>query len=177
MTPFIADQISDQTSGQEENTKDQNLSAILEQEQLYLEQVIQLLETENTAIAERKIEQIDSLLDKKLMLLSKLEQQDKQRQNYFEQQTGIAYNHFDFSHYISQHPSQRIQNSWLAVKTKLPECQELNELNGRMIAIRKKNTEQILQILSGQPANNSQTYSHLGQAHSKNKTALYNTAV
>ncbi|MCK5647728.1 MAG: flagellar protein FlgN, partial [Gammaproteobacteria bacterium] len=138
-----------------------------------LEQVIQLLKIENTAILERDIKSIDSLLDKKLMFLSKLEQLDKQRQHFFEQQTGMSYNHPDFSHFIKQHPSQSIQNSWQAVKVKLPECKKQNELNGRMINIRKENSEQILQILLGHPLNNTQTYSHSGQTSLQKRSALY----
>ncbi len=177
MAPFLNTQTSEQNSIHKQSTQENILSDILEQELLCLEQLIQLLKTENAAIAERKTTLLDSLLDKKLMMLSKLEQQDKQRQIFFEQQTGVLYNSFDFSRFIHQHPSQTIQSSWLAVKTKLPECKEQNELNGRMIAVRKNNTEQLLQILSGQPVNNTQTYSHLGQARANKKTTLYNTAV
>ena len=173
MNPFLSDQATEQASPQEEILREKELTGILQQQQQCLEQVIQLLKIENTAILERDIKSIDSLLDKKLMFLSKLEQLDKQRQHFFEQQTGMSYNHPDFSHFIKQHPSQSIRNSWQAVKVKLPECKKQNVLNGRMINIRKENSEQILQILLGHPLNNTQTYSHSGQTSLQKRSALY----
>ncbi len=170
MTPFSSQASSEKLMPIE------NLTHILEQEQQCLEQVIHLLITENTAILERKIETIDNLLDKKLILLSKLEQLDKQRQLFFEQQTGFSYNHTDFSHFIEQQPKQSIQDIWKSITVKLPECKKQNELNGRMITIRKENTDQILQILLGRPQNTPQTYSHLGQTSLQKRSALY-TAV
>lgn len=169
MNPFL----TVQTSQQNVNIPEKVLSGILEQEQQCLEQIIQLLITESTAIVERNTILLDSLLDKKIMLLSKLEQQDKQRQLFFEQQTDMPYNHSDFSHFISQYPSESIKSIWHSVKTQLPECKKQNELNGRMINIRKENTEQILQILIGRPLNPTQTYSHLGQTRQQKQSTLY----
>lgn len=164
-------------SAQQQKSLSENiLSTILEQEQLCLDQVIQLLKTENMAIVERDINSMDHLLDKKLPLLSKLEQLDIQRQHFYEQQTGFSYHNTAFSHFIEQQCSESVQTLWQAVKEKLPECKTQNELNGRIINIKKNNTEQILQILLGRPANNSPTYSHLGQTNMQKRSALY-TAV
>ena len=101
---------------------------------------------------------------------------DKQRQTFFEQQTGISYSNTNFSHFINQHPSLLIQNIWQSIKTQLPECKKQNEVNGKMIHIQKENTDQILQILLGRPQNNAQTYSHLGQTKLQKRSAMY-TAV
>ena len=176
MNPFLSSQPSPQSSKQQNTSIEKELTSILQQEQQCLEQIIQILTTENSAILERETTSLDSLLDKKLILLSQLEQLEKQRQNFFEQQTGISYKHSDFSHFIKQHPSQDIQDLWQMIKVKLPECKKQNELNGRMINIRKENTEQILQILLGRPQNTPQTYSHLGQTSLQKRSALY-TAV
>ena len=164
-------------SAQQQKSLSENiLSTILEQEQLCLDQVIQLLKTESMAIVERDINSMDHLLDKKLPLLSKLEQLDIQRQHFYEQQTGFSYHNTAFSHFIEQQCSESVRTLWQAVKEKLPECKSQNELNGRIINIKKNNTEQILQILLGRPANNSPTYSHLGQTNMQKRSALY-TAV
>ncbi|MCU7800769.1 MAG: flagellar protein FlgN, partial [gamma proteobacterium symbiont of Lucinoma myriamae] len=139
-------------------------------------QVIQLLKAENKAIIERDINSMGHLLDKKLPLLSKLEQLDMQRQHCYEQQTGLSYHNSTFSHFIEQQCSESIQTLWQTVKEKLPECKTQNELNGRIINIKNNNTEQILQILLGRPANSTPTYSHLGQTNMQKRSALY-TAV
>lgn len=184
MNPFLSGQTTEQASSQKEaspqkeTSTEKVLTDILEQEQQCLEQLIQLLKTENTAILEREVNSINHLLDKKLILLSKLDQLDKQRQYFFEQQTGISYSHSNFSHFIKQYPSKTIQTMWKTVKVKLPECKKQNELNGRMINIQKENTDQILQILLGHPVDNTQTYSHLGQTSLKKpglkkQSALY----
>ena len=172
MTPFLsADKQAQATTA--DSPSAQELYNILHQELQCLQQVIAVLETENTAILEHEIKAIDHLLDKKLILLSKLDQLDKQRQQLFAQQTGISYSHYDFSHYISQYPDENIHSCWQAIKHLLPECKKQNELNGRMIAIRKENTEQILQILVGRPVNTPQTYSHSGQTQQQKRAALY----
>jgi flagellar biosynthesis/type III secretory pathway chaperone len=172
MTPFL----SSQASTQQNTPNEECLTHILEQQQHCLEQIIQLLKAENAAILERNIKLIDNYLDKKLMLLSQLEQLDKQRQNYFEQQTGISYSHSNFAHFIKQHPSDAVQNVWQLIKVMLPECKTQNEVNGKMISIRKENTDQVLQILLGRPQNSTPTYSHLGQTNLQKRNALY-TAV
>ncbi len=170
MTPFTntTEQNTDQT------TLDEVLYHTLEQEQLCIEQVISLLRVEQKAIIERDIKTIDHLLDKKLPLLSKLEQLDKQRQSFFEKQTGLPYNNTAFSLFIEQHSSTIIRDIWFDVKAQLPECKKQNDVNGRLIAVKKNNTEQILQILLGRPVNTaSPTYSHLGQTNLQKRNALY----
>ncbi len=175
MNPFISPAAKTKESSTESSIEEA-LTKTLEQEQLCLEQVIQLLKTEHKAIVERDIELMGDLLDKKLPLLSKLEQLDKQRQHHFKQQSGLSYHDIAFSHFIEHQASQSIQTIWYTVKEKLPECKTQNELNGRIININKNNTEQILQILLGRPANNSQTYSHLGQTNMQKRSALYTSA-
>lgn len=175
MNPFLSSTPSVQAP-EDSHLTEKVLMNILDQEKLCLEQVIQLLKTENAAILERDTSAMGSLLDKKLPLLSKLEQLDKQRQQFFEQQTSLPYNQQDFSRFIEQHPSASIRSLWQVIKEQLPECKKQNELNGKIISIRQNNTEQVLQILLGRPMNNDQTYSHLGQTHQQKRSALY-TAV
>ena len=175
MNPFLSKQ-SSQDAQQDSQTTHDVLTAILVQQELCLSQVIELLKTENTAILEHDVESMNILLDKKLMQLSKLDQLDKQRQSFFEKHTGISYSHSSFSVFIKQHPSQDIQDIWQTIKCKLPECKKQNELNGKMINIRKDNTDKILQILLGRPKNTPPTYSHLGQTNLQKRSALY-TAV
>ena len=156
--------------------EEQELAAVLEQENLCLSRVVHLLKTENDAIAVRDTETMGTLLDKKIPLLSNLEQLEKQRQNYFEKKNHLAYSSRHFTQYIEQQSSELISTLWNQIKQQLSQCKKQNELNGRMITIRKDNTEQILQILLGRPMNNAQTYSHLGQTHLQKRSALY-TAV
>lgn len=180
MNPFLSAQSQDHSTNPGMASKEMPtvkvLMDILNKERQCLEKVIQLLKVENAAIAEREIKSIDGLLDKKLMLLSQLEQLDKQRQTFFEQQSGISYSNTNFSYFIQQHPSLDIQTIWQSIKTQLPECKKQNEINGKMIHIQKENADQILQILLGRPQNNTQTYSHLGQTKLQKRSAMY-TAV
>lgn len=172
MNPFTSSQAAKQKKPSPENF----LTSVLQQQQHCLDQVLQLLHSESEAIIKRDIESMGHILDKKLPLLSKIEQLDKQRQQYFSQQTELAYQHKAFSHFVEQHCSASIQTIWQTIKDKLAECKTQNELNGRMIAMKKDNTEQILQILLGRPANSPPTYSHLGQTNMQKRSALY-TAV
>jgi len=178
MNPFNSASLSPSadTMQNDSHSVEKMLTDILEQEQQCLVQVIELLKVEHEAIIQRDIKNMGCLLDKKLPLLSQLEQLDNQRQQVFQQLTGIAYNNEAFSQFIEQHPSNTIQQLWQAIRIKLPECKTQNELNGRIISIRQNNTEQILQILLGKPVNNAQTYSHLGQTSQQKRSALY-TAV
>jgi len=114
-----------------------------------------------------------SLLDKKTHLLSKLEQLEKQRQSFFEQYTSRPYKQRDFSLFIQHQASEKLNSIWQIIKEQLSECKKQNAINGRVISIRKQNTEQVLQLLLGQPASNLQTYSHLGQTSLQKRSALY----
>ena len=175
MNPFNSS-VSANTTQNDNSSVDKILADILAQEQQYLIQIMELLKVENEAIIQRDTENMGCLLDQKLPLLSKLEQLDNQRQQLFQQITGISYADKEFSRFIEQHPSKTIQQLWQAIKIKLPECKKQNELNGRIISIRQNNTDQILQILLGNPVNNAQTYSPLGQTSQQKRSALY-TAV
>lgn len=163
MTPFTSAAQKNKTS----------LYTILQQENTCLSQVLKLLNQENDAILSRETSIMGSLLDKKTHLLSKLEQLDKQRQSFFEHTSGKAYNKQEFSHFIKQQVSQALISIWQEVKQQLSECKKQNEINGRVISIRKENTEQILQILLGRPKSAPPTYSHLGQTQLQKRSALY----
>jgi len=170
MNPFPLNKDSEQKS----NSVEKALSDVLTQEKDCLEQLNSLLAIENKMIAERNIKEMDHLLDQKLPLLSKLEQQDKQRQQIFAQHTGLSYEHTAFSVFIEQYPAQTIQQLWHSIKKLLTECKKQNELNGRIITVKKDNTEKLLQILLGKPANQtSSTYSNLGQTNLQKRSALY----
>lgn len=178
MNPFSSanPSTSAETAQDGNNAAEKFLTDVLEQEQQCLDEVIELLKVEHEAIIQRDTENMGRLLDKKLPLLSKLEQLDSQRQQLFQQLTGIPYNNEEFSRFIEHHPSKTIQHLWQTIRIKLPECKTQNELNGRIISIRQNNTEQILQILLGNPVNNAQTYSQLGQTSQQKRSAIY-TAV
>lgn len=175
MNPFYSTHSISQpdTNQPASSATEQALANILKQENESLEQVIELLKVEHEAIVQRDTEKMGSLLDKKLPLLSQLDQLDKERQDIFQQRTGYAYSNKSYADFIRQHSSVNIQQLWQSIKEQLSECKELNELNGKMINIRQKNTDQILQILSGKPQNNPQTYSHLGQTRQQKRSALY----
>ncbi len=171
MNPLLQDQtVSAPTRSSQD---EQLLLDILNEEHLCLLQVTELLSREHDAIVHHDTEQMGHLLDKKLPLLSQLEQWDQQRQQYFHQLTGFPYHDSDFARYISEQASEPVQRLWELITAQLPECKTQNELNGRIISMQKKNTEQILQILTGQSANITQTYSHLGQTSQQKKAALY----
>lgn len=163
MTPFSS------TAAQ----KNTPLSTILQQENTCLAQVLELLTQESDAILNRDTIAMGSLLDKKTHLLSKLDQLDKQRQSFFEQSSGKIYSKQNFSLFIKHQPSATLTSIWDEIKLQLSQCKKQNEINGRVISIRKENTEQILQVLLGRPADNPQTYSHLGKNQLQKRSALY----
>ncbi len=161
----------------EKETAQVTLDKILKQELACLEQAIILLQSESTAIIERDVDTMGHVLDKKLPLLSQLEQLDQQRQAFFVQHSDqTSYQHSAFTQYIKQQALESSRQTWYTIKQRLPECKQQNDLNGRIIQIKKDNTENILQILLGRPVNNTPTYSHLGQTNLQKRSALY-TAV
>ena len=175
MNPFYSANPTPQShiSSKSNSANESSLANILEQESHCLDELIELLKVENEAILQRDTELMGKLLDKKLPLLSQLDQLEQQRQSIFSQISGHSYSHKAFSDYVEQSTSEPTQTLWQAIKLKLPECKKQNELNGRIISIRQNNTDQILQILLGRPQNNAQTYSHLGQTRQQKRSALY----
>jgi flagella synthesis protein FlgN len=173
MTPFLSTANQAQTTSIDSATLEASLVKTLEHEHRILDQLTGLLQQEHQAILDRDTETLGSIMDKKLPLLSQLEQFDQQRQSIYQSLTQQVYTNELFSQFISTQPSETLQSLWQAIKIKLPECKTQNEVNGRMISIRQQNTEQILQILTGRPANKTQTYSHLGKTSQQRKAALY----
>ncbi len=152
---------------------EQILLDVLQEQHHCLEQVTELLKTEHNAIIKHDMEQMGHILDTKLPLLSQLDQYDKQRQQFFQESTGLPYHDGDFSRYIKEQSSAQIQTIWGLITGQLPECKTQNEINGRIISMQQKNTEQVLFILTGQSNSNTQTYSHLGQTRPQKSNALY----
>ncbi len=147
------------------------IEQIIQQELSCLQQLEQLMAQEHEAIKYSRADDLSSLLEKKNPLIIHLQELDKKR-NHVLICNNMTPTLKAFNALIEKSASESLQNSWNQLKEQLSHCKNDNELNGRLIHMRKNNNESILKILLGQRQVSSETYSASGRTGVYSKSAL-----
>ncbi|MFK5985827.1 MAG: flagellar protein FlgN [Pseudomonadota bacterium] len=142
------------------------LNQIIIQELNCLQKLDELMSLEHEAIKQSKAEELGSLIEQKKPLIIYLQELDKKR-NQVLICNSITPTLKVFNKLINESDSEPLQNNWQQLKKQLAQCKSNNELNGRLIHMRKSNNENILKILLGNRHMSSDTYSATG------KTGVY----
>jgi len=77
-----------------------------------------------------------------------------------------------FNELIEKSNSESLQANWKKLREKLSHCKNNNELNGRLIHMKKNNNESILRILLGKRQATTGTYSAAGRTGVYSKSGL-----
>jgi len=144
----------------------QEIEAIINQELDCINKLLPLFSEEHDAIKSSDTDKLNASLEAKKPLIMQLQVLDQQRSHVLTC-NGITPTQKAFNELIGRVNSDSLNQSWSSLRSKLGECKKSNELNGRLIHMRKNNNDGILKILLGNRQTSSETYSAAG------KTGLY----
>lgn len=142
------------------------IEAIINQELDCINRLLPIFSDEHEAIKTSQSEKMNTAIEAKKPLIMQLQVLDQKRSHVLTC-NGITPTQKAFNDLIDRANSESLNKVWGLLKTKLAECKKSNELNGRLIHMRKNNNDAILKILLGNRQSNSETYSAAG------KTGLY----
>ena len=144
---------------------------LIRQELACIDQLNQLIEQESQAISRADTDCLHQILQQKQPLIIHLQQLDKQRQEIMTCQ-GVAPSAENFEQLIDNATNSRLPSMWLELKAALKQCKRNNEVNGKMIFMKKNNIERLLRVLLGNWQTQGQTYNPAGTANSYSKSGL-----
>ena len=124
------------------------LPELLERQNLLLDSLLTLLEEEFNLLKQRQVSELPEIANQKQQLLEQLQQQD---------------------HQISQHPDRDALKDELSplkemLVEKLRDCQEKNEVNGKLIELNLAANRRLGSVLTQLRDRNSMTYDSKGSA-------------
>ena len=144
---------------------------IIQQELNCLLQLDKLMALEYEAIKHSRADDLSRLLEQKNPLIIHLQELDKKR-NHVLICNSMTPTLKVFNELIENSSSELLKNNWKELKEQLSQCKNNNELNGRLIHMRKNNNESILKILLGNRHVSSETYSSSGRTGVYSRSGL-----
>lgn len=114
--------------------------------------LLQLMLDEREALKARDTEHLDRIIEAKVDGLQQLEQSAKQRSEWLlEGKPQQALTNEKAWLDIIQAIAPAQEANWLQLREKLKECQEQNEINGKVLTRNQQVYQRVLGILRGQP--------------------------
>jgi len=117
------------------------LLSLLKSIQQHSQQLLQSLRQEKQALDNNQYEQLNQLALQKQATLEQLQELDRQRAAYAADK--------DFNQYIAESRNPALSRQWETTRQAIRECQQQNEINGRLLSKRAQFNQDILAILSG----------------------------
>jgi len=130
------------------------LLSLLKNIQQHSQQLIDCLKQEKLALNENHLDKLNEISSEKQLLLDQLSQLDKQR--------AASSANENFNEFITNSNNQPLIKQWDLTRQTISECQQLNEINGRLINKRSQINQDILSILSGRNEQADETYNAKG---------------
>lgn len=126
------------------------LRAMLEQDTVLIEQLQALLEQERELLESRQHQPLEALIEAKNPILQQLGEHSQQRQNWL-QQAQLSTDHQGWLTLLSaSSATETLIGPWQDLNERFAACQELNEINGKIIGRSRQTLGQLLSILRGQ---------------------------
>jgi len=147
------------------------IEQVIQQELNCLLQLDKLMSLEHEAIKHSKSDELTQLLAQKNPLIIHLQELDKKR-NHILICNSITPTLKAFNQLIEHSESESLQANWIKLKEQLSLCKNNNELNGRLIHMKKNNNESVLRILLGNRQATTGTYSASGATGIYSKSGL-----
>ena len=126
------------------------LRAMLAQDTATIEQFTQLLTTERDCLQARQHEQLPELIEAKDQLLSQLGAHSQLRQQWLTHANLSRDQHGWLEFLQGRADTRALIEPWQALIEQFAECQELNEVNGKIIGRSRQTLGQLLNIVRGQ---------------------------
>lgn len=128
-------------------------------------QLLSELENEQAALVVADIDAIETLIDKRLILLQELSVTAKNRYDALAAQ-GYEPNEKGMTQWLKAQSSPAMTQAWADFQKNLLQAKEMNRLNGVLIGKYLNRNQQVLNQLQGN-ANGAETYSKHGQTKSQ----------
>ncbi len=126
------------------------LRAMLEQDTRLIEQLQTLLEQERELLESRQHQPLEALIEAKNPILEQLGEHSRQRQNWL-QQAQLSTDQQGWLNLLGASPdTQTLIEPWQNLTERFAACQELNEINGKIVGRSRQTLGQLLSILRGQ---------------------------
>ncbi|RDH84721.1 MAG: hypothetical protein DIZ80_04435 [endosymbiont of Galathealinum brachiosum] len=130
------------------------LLSLLQNIQQTSQQLFDCLKQEKLALDHDQLESLNEISSQKQILLEQLGLLDQQR--------AASSPGKNFNDFISNSNNQALIKQWDTTRKHIAECQQQNEINGRLISKRSQVNQDILSILSGRNEQASETYNAQG---------------
>lgn len=129
-----------------------SLRQMIEQDKNALKELADCLIKERECLEQRQLEPMQTLIERKIHLIDQISQQVKFRAQVLAK-LNLPQTAEGWSQFLNRHPlTKPLITEWQAVVTCYEECQELNQVNGKLISRSQKTFGHILNLIRGQVA-------------------------
>ena len=139
------------------------LLSLLQTIEQHSQTLLDCLKLEKKALEKNEFKQLNELTNKKQGMLDLLQQLDKQRATHS--------NGDDFNAYIANSKNQALITQWDKSRKLLTQCQQRNEVNGRLLNRYSQMNHDLLSMLTGNNQQSAQTYN--AQGNQNTNTSLF----
>jgi flagella synthesis protein FlgN len=122
----------------------------LGEERVALNELIRLLEDEETSLLNGRADELSALAERKTTILIRLEELACVRHRTLAAE-GLAPNQHGMRAWLDQHPSPGVRRIWTEILSAIPIAKERNRVNGMLISKRLSRSQEALRLLRGEP--------------------------
>ena len=130
-------------------TSIKQIEALIEQDTIACQALLDLLNQERDALKERDIDALEQIVGKKADCLTHLEKSASVRmawsQSYADNNPEVAWDTL-----LTRFNSDGLKTAWQKLKSLFSECQTANEVNGKILARNQQTFSRILTLMRGQ---------------------------
>jgi len=125
-----------------------HVKKMIEQDLAISRQLLSLLEQEKLTTQKRDFDQLKTIVEEKVHLLDNLESHAKTRSDWLSSLNQAATEE-NWSHFINNLGIPVLKEQWQEVTGNLNRCQQVNEINGKLLVRNRQIYSQLLQLLRG----------------------------
>jgi len=128
------------------------LRNMIAQDTAAVTQLKSLLVREREQLEQRKQDELPSIIEQKAILIDQLNASAKQRQQVL-QALGLPSNAQGWDLFLQRNTATLVlRDDWQHLVNEFDECQQMNEVNGKMVARSRQTLNHLLNLLRGQVA-------------------------
>jgi len=129
-----------------------SLHQMIAQDKSALQELRDCLIKERECLEHRKLDSMQALIERKIQLIDEISQQVKFRAQVLSK-LNLPQTAAGWSQFLNRHPlTQPLEAEWQEVVQCFEECQQLNQVNGKLVARSQKTFGHILNLIRGQVA-------------------------
>lgn len=130
------------------------LTELLVLQASYVEQLWALLTAEKSALESRNVTSLENITNEKQLKVTQIAELDVQISQ-----------HVDAAKLVSEYSAEKQQ-----IETSISQCQELNDINGRLIELNLRNSKRLSDTIIRSRSRNNITYDKLGRTRGSSST-------